>query len=152
MFQPRSWELSFLRVVKKKNQEIAKFSCLWFMPSKVLNMREEMLSERSKIVKGKRMGPEIFRQLSCKVCRRTLQTSELIKFRVRQQNHNNWNEIFQHKKGAFSCQLPFPTPPRLKSKKKGELEDFCPDGHGQSTLGSSRRENLAEFWKLEGSG
>ena len=59
-------------------------------------------------------------------------------------------KYFNMKKGHSVVSHRFPHPPRLRSKekfgqKKGELEDFCPDGHGQSTLGSSRRENLAEF-------
>ena len=132
MFQPRSWELSFKDGEEKSRNRKPrdKFSCLWFMPSKVLNMREEMLSERSKIVKGKRMGSEIFRQLSCKVCRRTFykllnwSNSEL-------DNRITITDMkyFNMKKGHSVVSHLFPHPPRLRSKekfgqKKGEFEDW----------------------------
>ena len=83
-----------------------------------------MLSERSKIVKRKRMGPEIFRQPSCKVCRRTLQTPELMKFRIRQQNHNNWNEIFQHKKGHSVVSYRFPHRPVWRVRRRASSRTF----------------------------
>ena len=70
-----------------------------------------MLSERSKIVKGKEWDQRSSGSSVVRFVGELLQTPELMKFRIRQQNHNNWNEIFQHKKGHSVVSYRFPHRP-----------------------------------------
>ena len=61
--------------IKKKKARTPKprdkWSLLWFIPSQVLNSREEESNGRGQVVKkGKRLGFDRFNQLSCKLCRK----------------------------------------------------------------------------------
>ena len=58
-----------------------KWSILWQIPSKVLNLREEVSDNKGKIVKkGNRFGFDTYKRLSCKVCRKTLYKYQSLSF------------------------------------------------------------------------
>merc|ERR1712179_71383 len=67
--------------IKKKKARIPKprdkWSLLWFIPSQVLNSREE---GSTGVKKGKRLGFDRFNQLSCKVCRKVFHKFQSLAF------------------------------------------------------------------------
>ena len=71
--------------IKKKKARTPKprdkWSLLWFIPSQVLNSREEESTGRGQVVKkGKRLGFDRFNQLSCKICRKVFHKFQNLAF------------------------------------------------------------------------
>ena len=69
-----------------------KWSLLWFIPSNVLNMREETTDGKGQTVKkGKRHGFDTYNQLGCKVCRKAFHKYQSLAFHTREENHGSLN-------------------------------------------------------------
>eukprot|EP00091_Calanus_sinicus_P013646 TRINITY_DN3026_c0_g1_i7.p1 TRINITY_DN3026_c0_g1~~TRINITY_DN3026_c0_g1_i7.p1 ORF type:complete len:395 (-),score=123.82 TRINITY_DN3026_c0_g1_i7:42-1226(-) len=109
----------FPAIKKKKSRNPKprdKWSLLWFIPSNVLNMREEATDGKGQTVKkGKRHGFDTYNQLGCKVCRKAFHKYQSLAFHTREENHGNmnlstsrsnasWNNV-----GSRSVQTPAPT-------------------------------------------
>jgi len=81
----------FPAIQKKKSRNLKprdKWNLLWFMPSQVLNSREDVTDGKGRVVrKGKRFGFDRFNQLGCKVCRRTFHKYQSLAFHNKDQ-HN----------------------------------------------------------------
>ena len=74
-----------LPAIKKKKSRNPKprdkWSLLWQIPSKVLNLREEVSDNKGQIVKkGNRFGFDTYKRLSCKVCRKTFHKYQSLSF------------------------------------------------------------------------
>merc|ERR1712129_228380 len=70
-----------------------KWSLLWFIPSNVLNLREEGCNEKGQIVKkGKRHGFDRFNELSCKVCRKAFHKYQSLAFHIIDEGHGCLNQ------------------------------------------------------------
>jgi len=84
----------FPAIKKKKSRNPKprdKWSLLWFIPSNVLNMREETTDGKGQTVKkGKRQGFDTFNQLGCKVCRKAFHKYQSLAFHTRE-DHGNMN-------------------------------------------------------------
>jgi len=74
----------FPAVVKKKSRNPKprdKWSLLWFIPSQVLNSRDDVTDAKGRFVKrGKRLGFDRFNQLNCKVCRKVFHKYQTLAF------------------------------------------------------------------------
>ena len=67
-----------------------KWSLLWFIPSNVLNMREETTNVKGQVIKkGERVGFETFNQLSCKDCRTVFHKTLSFAFHCSEENHGH---------------------------------------------------------------
>jgi len=84
-------DFSATKKMSRNSRRRDKLSRVWFMPSKVLNMREEINKGRGRIMKGERIGLEIFRQLSCKVCRKTFHKIQGLVFHGYGEDHGQVN-------------------------------------------------------------
>ena len=71
-------------VMKKKSRNPKprdKWSLLWFIPSQVLNSRDDITDAKGRFVKrGKRLGFDRFNQLNCKVCRKVFHKYQTLTF------------------------------------------------------------------------
>jgi len=80
----------FPSIQKKKSRNPKpreKWNLLWFMPTQVLNSREDVTDGKGKFVKrGKRFGFDRFNQLGCKVCRKTFHKYQSLAFHNKDQH------------------------------------------------------------------
>ena len=85
----------FPAIKKKKSRNPKprdKWSLLWFIPSNVLNLREEVSDGKGQTVKkGKRFGFDTYNQLSCKVCRKAFHKYQSLAFHSLDKDHGRLN-------------------------------------------------------------
>jgi len=106
-------------IKKKKSRNLKprdKWSLLWFIPSNVLNIRDETTDGKGQTVKkGKRHGFDTFNQLGCKVCRKAFHKYQSLAFHTREENHGHLNSAGSRRNASWnnvasrSVQTPAPT-------------------------------------------
>ena len=87
----------FPAIKKKKSRNPKprdKWSLLWQIPSKVLNLREEVTDHKGQIVKkGKRFGFDTYNRLSCKVCKKTFHKYQSLSFHSVDEHNGSMNPL-----------------------------------------------------------
>jgi hypothetical protein len=106
-----------------------KWSLLWFIPSNVLNMREETTNVKGQVIKkGGRVGFETFNQLSCKDCRTVFHKTLSFAFHCSEENHGHLVNPFSTRSNVH---IRTGLTKKLKVQNEEELENILDLGPRQ---------------------
>jgi len=111
----------FPAIQKKKSRNPKpreKWNLLWFMPTQVLNSRDDVTDGKGQFVKrGKRFGFDRFNQLGCKVCRKTFHKYQSLAFHNKDQHsQSNRSSIIRSPSGTAPVKKNFSEPVRKSSR------------------------------------
>ena len=120
-------DLPAMKKTKSRNPKPRdKWSLLWFIPSQVLNYREEITDGKGRsIKKGKRFGFERFNQLSCKVCRKAFHKYQALTFHTSDEHSGQAsNSISSRTLRVFLVTNPSPKEIQLFLPKTDRVEQY----------------------------